>query len=160
MAVVDEVIQTYLKHFPPDPVSQEDLGRIEQILGVISPDDFKRIASVFRGDGFVVTPQFQTSSSADADCIVGATIASRRAIRLPKRYALLCQLDESFMLMETKATFGETTPVLWLDDSSASVISKGDFPSDVYRRFPDYLTCFAFLLKSELKMIQHELAPV
>ena len=80
----------------------------------------------------------------------------RNVIKLPEKYIVLKESDESFIVLETQDSPNKPSPVLWIGTSDVYNLIEGKQLIDNPLIFPTFTDFFKFLLDEEEKMREEE----
>lgn len=142
---MDKLKKRYLQVFESDGIDEVELKRVEIILNITLPIDFKQIATFFSGGDVGGIEFFSfTNLIYGATNIVDETIRLRNSILLPQRFIFLAEPAESIVVMDT-----ENTPaIIWCDAVEVNKLSSGEFISQphIFQSFSEF---FTFLLNEE-----------
>lgn len=125
-------------------VDDNTLNKIEQILNVKLPYDYRKIASFYEGGGVGIIEEFAIAYENITPNIVEETIRLRKAINLPHRFIFIAEPSESVIVMDT-----ENTPsIIWCDATDVDRINNKSF-SITPNTWNTYLEFFEYMLDDE-----------
>ena len=140
MKNIKELREIYLNQFPEDGLSEFEITEIENILGILLPNDFKEISKFFSGGsiGIINFYDFKRETSLN---IIDETMRLRTVINLPKNYVVLAEEAESIVLLDLK----NHPSVIWCDSVEITNIATREFANE-----PDYWENFSDLFSEML----------
>jgi hypothetical protein len=146
MTDIQELKKRYENLFPIEGVEDHILVKIEKMLNIELPDDFRKIASFYSGGLLGGISHFAIAFEGITPNIVEETARLRAAINLPSRFMVLAEPSESLIVMDTKAK--NKSSVIWCDATDVIRLDDTSFIStpetwDTYSEF------FATLLEDE-----------
>jgi len=149
MTSLDKMRERYIRLQPSETTSLQELDRIEKILGIKLPKDFRSIASFYTGGFLGGISHNAISCEGPGYNVVEETLRLRASVNLPNRYLVLAEPPESLIVLDTsKKTSADSPTVLWCD---ATDVSRLDDPSLLTN--PDtwisYSAFFSYMLSEE-----------
>ncbi len=144
MANIQELEQRYTQLYPNDGVDKSVLSKIENILKLKLPEDFRQIASFYSGGLLGGISGFAFTYEGISPNIVEETLRLRNAIKLPAHFIVLAEPPESLIVMDT-----ENVPsIIWCDATDAERINNMSFVSSP-QTWSTYLEFFTKLIEDE-----------
>lgn len=138
MSSVEEIRERYIQLYPEDGIDENVLRKIEDILQLKLPDDFRDIASFYSGGLLGGISCFAFAYEDIAPNIVDETLRLRSAIKLPSNFVVLAEPPNSIIIMDTQ----NTPSVIWCDATDAERINTMSFisPPDTWKTFLGFFT--------------------
>lgn len=138
MLNVDDIRERYIQLYPEDGVMEHTLGRIEDILQLKLPIDFRNIAEFYSGGLLGGISCFAFTHEDITPNIVDETLRLRYSINLPSNFVVLAEPPNSLIIMDTQ----NTPSVIWCDATDTKRISTMAFisPPTVWETFFDFFT--------------------
>lgn len=148
----------YLSLYEKRGISDQEINRIENELGVLLPRDMKEILSYY--DGYFDVASFSLFSfvqNLGSWNIIDKTKFFRKAISLPKKFVVLKEGDGSIVLLDTFSDQKEPgQQIIWLSSSDVYNLISGNILNDSPIYFPTFSKFFEYLLDEE-ESIRQEL---
>ena len=94
----------YISLFGAEPTKQGEIERIEEILSIYFPDDFKAISKFYRGGILGTISHNSISFAGPATNITEETLRLRGSIDLPPHFVVLAEEPASLIVLNTKPT--------------------------------------------------------
>lgn len=142
----------YQKLFPDEiGVTYLELNDIENKIDIKLPEDFREIASFYKGGIIGGYSLYTVTSDIENEYgIINRTQALRETINLPKEYLpLYCEYGLIYLDLDNgSSNFGK---VIYCDNEEAQSLYNQAYPKNPYWVFPSYLHFFEFLVKEEEK---------
>lgn len=143
----DDLFNRYVALFGSEPTSADEITRIEEILGVLLPRDFKEVSSFYSGGILGGISHHAISNGGPPSNIVDETQRLRAAIGLPRCFVVLAEPPASLIVLNTNVS--DSAPaVIWCD--AFDVCHLGN-PNELHSPhiWPSYASFFGFLLDIE-----------
>ncbi len=119
---IESLRKDYLDNYEEDGISDENIKTIERKLGIILPDDFKKIATFFNGGEVGAFDLYNFYFDENEYNIVDETLRLRESISLPMQYVVLAEMSESIILMNVKSQ----PAIIWCDSYDVENIVSGN----------------------------------
>lgn len=139
-----------LKHichaiFGDNSTTPENLQKIEHILAIQLPDDFKTIATFYSGNGLSLVNDFAITHEQDiTPNIVQETLKLRKSAKLANNFILLAKPSESTILLDTK----NSPHIIWCNIKDLPNLATKNFKTNPYTR-ETYTDFFEQMLREE-----------
>ena len=146
---IQNLIDTLLRIYPPDPTPQEDFEVIEHELGVRLPTDLRRLGTVYAGGAVGGIPHYDFTLEHPEESVTQHTLRLRAAINLPDRYVVLSEPPASLVVLDTRADAAGASRVIWLSQVDAQRLSTGEAFLAKSVIYPSYADFFAEMLAGE-----------
>lgn len=144
MMKIEELKRRYQQLYPDEGVDELILDKIEDILELRLPKDFREISSFYSGGLLGGISSFACTFEKISPNIVEETKRLREAIELPLNFIALAEPPESLIVMDTI----DIASVIWCDAIDAAKLSH-----KLLIRSPKvwntYLEFFANMLEDE-----------
>lgn len=144
------IIQKFLKLFPDDKgISGKELEKVEEILQVVLPPDFKEISNYYSGGiiGNVSIFNFKPNLE-DEYSLVSKSLIYRAKINLPNKFVVLYD-EYGFILLNTEPNKNLEASILDLSSTDIFNLIEGkplESNTRLYSAFSEY---FEYLLDQE-----------
>ncbi|WP_156395561.1 SMI1/KNR4 family protein [Paenibacillus sp. Root52] len=138
MSSIEEIHERYIQLCPEDGIDENVLKKIEEILQLKLPDDFRDIAKFYSGDLLGGISCFAFAYKDIAPNIVDETLRLRNAIKLPSNFVVLAEPPNSIIIMDTQ----NNPSIIWCDATDVERIVTMSFisPPDTWKTFFDFFT--------------------
>lgn len=144
MASIHDLKNRYTQLYESDGVEEGVLNRIEGILKIKLPEDFREIADFYSGGLLGGISGFAFAYEDITPNIVEETLRLRNSIKLPSRFIVLAEPPESLIVMDT-----ENIPsIIWCDATDAERIRDMSFAIEP-QTWGTYKQFFTKLLEDE-----------
>jgi hypothetical protein len=144
MPSIQELNKRYTNLYPSDGIDESILRKIEDILKITLPKDFRQITNFYSGGLLGGISIFAVAFEGITPNIVEETIRLRNTIKLPSRFIVLAEPPESLIVMDT-----ENTPsIIWCDATDVERIINMSFITEP-QTWNSYLEFFEKLLEDE-----------
>ncbi len=141
---IEEIKNRYLALYPSDDgVDMQNMIELEQSLNMKFPKDFFEISQFYSG-GQLGDVSLYSFNINEVDNILEKTFLLRKTNKLPNKFIVLAEPDESLIVMDM-----ENKPrILWINSTDIDNLSKNRFEMkpDIWQTFSDF---FIQLLKQE-----------
>ncbi|MBN9412492.1 MAG: SMI1/KNR4 family protein [Candidatus Paracaedimonas acanthamoebae] len=142
----------FQNYFENDSASIELLKQAEGELKIKFPYDFHYIAKFYSGGLIGLHSLFSFVRQGNEYNIVDKTLFYRRSnFGLPNKYLALEETESSFIVMETKTTSEEKTPIIYCSIPDAYNLAAEKKLEYKHRIFPSFADFFEYLLTEEEK---------
>jgi hypothetical protein len=144
MPSIQELNKRYTNLYPSDGIDESILRKIEDILKITLPKDFRQITNFYSGGLLGGISIFAVAFEGITPNIVEETIRLRNTIKLPSCFIVLAEPPESLIVMDT-----ENTPsIIWCDATDVERIINMSFITEP-QTWNSYLEFFEKLLEDE-----------
>jgi hypothetical protein len=149
--------EKYLSMYPQNELQENIAQDIEETLDVVLPNDFKNIIKYcHRLDNISSLDLFSFDEKVNGWNIYEKTKFFRMSIHLPKKYIVLKEGDESFIVLETQDDPNQPASVIWCGEADAYNLVEGKPLIDNPKIFPTFTDFFMYLLDEEEKKREEE----
>lgn len=140
MSTIDTLRERYIAEYGREACEANTISKIESVLEVELPEDFKKICEFYSGGLLGGISHHEISNTGDATNLCDETLRLRKAISLDKEFVVIAEPPESLIVMKTT---GDLT-VIWCDALDARNISSQEFTGspqlwETYADFFEYL---------------------
>jgi len=141
-----ELKEKYIRLFGSEGVTSGVIEEIQEQLGVNLPDDFKVIATFYRGGVLGGISHHAIAVGGPASNIVDETKRLRKKIGLNQTFVVLAEPPNSLIVLDTEPSDGPA--VVWCDAQDVVRLDTRDFymPPDTWDSYYDF---FAYLVNEE-----------
>lgn len=138
MSSIEEIRERYIQLYPEGGVDENGLRKIEEILKLELPSDFRDIAKFYSGGLLGGISCFAFAYNGITPNIVDETLRLRNAIKLPTNFVVLAEPPNSIIIMDTQ----NNPCVIWCDATDVERIGTMSFisPPDIWKTFFDFFT--------------------
>jgi hypothetical protein len=141
----------YLQLFPASKVEESIVQSIELSLGIVLPDELKTILEYYDASEILGSLSLFHFSNAGDWSVGEQTNIFRDKISLPKKYLVLQEGNESFIVLETQSDSQKDAPVFWVGVSDVYNLIEGKVLLDNPTIFSTFTDFFEYLLDEEEK---------
>lgn len=139
------------------PLNSEGMDFVSSQLGVVLPDDFRKINSVFDYE-YLGSFQFPCFYQNGNSGVVDETLGNRESLNLPSKFVILSIEDDvSVLLLETQDSPEKSSPIIWCDMFPDFFnICEGKPIEQNPTIWPSFTDFFEYLVEQEEAAIQKE----
>ncbi len=136
MSKIQELKKRYIHLYNSDGVEEVTLNKIEEILKLKLPNNFRQIASFYSGGLLGGISLFAVIHENISPNIVEETLRLRDAINLPLNFVVLSEPPESLIVMDTQ----NTPSVIWCDATDVVRLHDKSFitPPQTWNSYLDF----------------------
>jgi hypothetical protein len=150
---MNELKDRYLQLFPEKGISNFKITKIEKRLSIKIPQDLKEILTYYAGYSDIASLSlFSFLEDEIGWNVCDKTEEFRKLIKLPNKYLVLKEGDESFIVLETKNDQEDLAPIYWIGISDVQNLIEEKPLLDNPTIFQTFAEFFEYLLEEEEKM--------
>lgn len=147
---MNTIMERYLTLFPKDRgVDSQELRKIEKILEVNFPQDFKKITMFYSGGNIGGLSLFNFNANFEDDySIVFKNLSYRKKINLPKNFLVLYD-EYGFILLNTEKAKNGVGEVLDIAPTDIFNLTNGKLLQSKHKIYKSFTDFFGYLLDQE-----------
>jgi SMI1-KNR4 cell-wall len=150
---IEQLAERYCNLFPLDSLTEEEIVRIEIMLDIKLPNDFKAISKIYSGGlmGLHSIYTFNPDSGTNYDIVNRTLFYRNNSLHLPHRFIALKESEVSFIVMETQSDANIDTRIIECSIEDAYNLAEEKpllYGPVIYKNFTEF---FQFLIEEEEK---------
>lgn len=142
--MINELKKRYVEKYGHRPVLNDDIHKLEDVLSISLPNDFKEILKFYDGSGFYFLELLDISQNNNKLSVLTETLRLRSSVNLELRYLVLAEPPESLIVLDSM----DNGKVIWIDSYDIDSLNKNKFKCtpDIW---PTFSSFFKYLLDEE-----------